>query len=101
MAQNNNDIEIKRYTQIIEYFEEEKNPEQMELWKYKKLITLMEDLKQARQTQEMIKNTIILVNALTTDSFDEYTLAGTHTADLSDDERESYRSHMRKELLIQ
>ncbi len=104
MAQHNhdnNDIEITQYTHIIEYFDEEKDPEEMEIWKYKKLIKLMEDLKQAKHTQEMIKNSIIIMNALTTDPCDEYTTLGTNTAELSEDERDSYRSHLRKELLIQ
>jgi hypothetical protein len=98
---DNKDIEIKHYSQIIEYFEVETDPKEIELWKYKTLITLMDDLKQAKYTQEMIKNSLILMQALTNDSCDEYTSRGTHAAELSDHDKETCRAHLKKELLIQ
>ena len=102
MAQDNNDLEIEYYAQIIEYFEEETDPKELELWKYKKLIRLMEELKQSKQTQVTIKNTIIIMHALfdKTESPDEYTSRGSQTTELSDDDKELCRAHLKKELLI-
>lgn len=102
MAQDIDDIEIKHFAHIIEYFEDEDDPEALELWKYKTLIKLMDDLKQARHTQEMIKNSIIIINALfdETGSVDEFTLRGTPATELSDIDKEACRAHLKKELLI-
>ena len=103
MAQGNDDIEIIHYAQIIEYFEDATDPEELELWKYNTLIKLMDDLKQARHTQEMIKNSIIIMNALfdKTDTPDEFTSRGTPATDLSDIDKETCRAHLKKALLIQ
>ena len=103
MTQDNDDIEIIHYAQIIEYFEEETDPEELELWKYKTLIKLMDDLKQAKHTQEMIKNSIIIMNALfdKTDTPDEFTSRGTLATELSDMDKETCRAHLKKALLMQ
>jgi len=102
MVQYNNDLEIEYYAQIIEYFEEETDPKELELWKYKKLIKLMEELKQTRQTQEKIKNTIIIMHALfdETVSPDEYTSRGSQTTELSDDDKKVCHDHLKKALLL-
>ena len=86
-----------------EYFEEETDPEELELWKYKTLIKLMDDLKQAKHTQEMIKNSIIIMNALfdKTDTPDEFASRGTPATELSDMDKETCRAHLKKALLIQ
>ena len=50
----------------------------------------------------MIKNTIIIMHALfdKTESPDEYTSRGSQTTELSDDDKELCRAHLKKELLI-
>ena len=103
MAQDNNDIDIEHYVEIIEYFEAESDPEEQELWKYKTLIKLMEELKQARHVQERIKNSIIIMNALfdKNESPDEFTSRGINTTDLSNEDKEIFHTHLKKELLIQ
>jgi len=103
MAQGKDDMEIRHYAQIIEYLEEESDPDELELWKCKTLIKLMEDLKQATQTQEMIKNSLIIMNALFDESgsVDEFTSRGTHSTELSTEDKEIYHAHLKKELLIQ
>ena len=102
MAQDNNDLEIEYYAQIIEYFEEETDLKELELWKYKKLIQLMEELKQTKLPQEKIKNTIIIMHALfnKTEPPDEYTSRGSQTTELSDDDKKVCNEHLKKALLI-
>jgi hypothetical protein len=103
MTQDNNDIEIEYYAQIIEYFEEETDPNELELWKCKKLIKLMEELKQTKQTQEKIKNTIIIMHALfdKAKSPDEYTSRGFQITELSDDDKKACHENLKKAFLIQ
>lgn len=103
MAQDNNNIDIKYYAQIIEYFETESDPEEQEFWKYKTLIKLMEELKQAKATPERIKNSIIIMHALfdKNDSPDEFTARGINTAELNNEDKEICHAQLRKELLIQ
>ena len=102
MAQNNNDLEIEYYAQIIEHFEEETDPKELELWQYKKLINLMEELKQTKLTQEKIKNTIIIMRALfdKAESPDEYTSRGSLITELSENEKEVCHVHLKKALLL-
>ena len=101
MTQDNNDMEIEYYAQIIEYFEEETDPKELELWKYKKLIKLMEELKQTKQIQEKIKNTIIIMHALfdETETPDEYTSRGSQTAELSEADKKVCHDHLRRGCL--
>ena len=102
MAQDNDDLEVEYYAQIIEFFEEETNSKELELWKYKKLIQLMEELKQTKQTQEKVKNTIIIMHALfdKTETPDEYTSRGSQTTELSDYDKKVCHEHLKKALLI-
>ena len=103
MAQNEYDTEITQYAQIIEYFEDAPDPEELELWKYKTLIKLMQELKQARDAQERIKNSILIINALfdKTDTPDEFSTRGIQTTELSSEDKEIFHAHLKKELLIQ
>ena len=63
----------------------------------------MEELKQTRETQERIKNSIIIIHALfdKNDSPDEFTSRGINATELTKEDMEICHAQLRKELLIQ
>ncbi len=63
-SQENDTIEIKHYIQIVEYFEEENDQVNREIFRDKYLSNLMSQLKQDPETQNIVKNAIVIMNVL-------------------------------------
>lgn len=61
-------IEIEHYCKIFEYFEEEEDKTNREIFRDKYLASLMGKLKQNPDTYDMVKNSIVIMNVLIDDN---------------------------------
>jgi len=96
-----NEIECNLYTEIVQYFDENDDPVNREIFRNKNLLTLMDELKQDAKTQEMVKNSIVTMNALIDEKMpaDLYSARGHASDELDEEDRKSLKKNLEYELL--
>ncbi|MFX1273453.1 MAG: hypothetical protein ACFFBP_16605 [Promethearchaeota archaeon] len=96
------DTELTYYSEIIDFFEsKETDPQQIEIWRSKQLIKLMDDLKNNRQSKQVIINSIIIINALLEEiPPDTLNSQGESIEHLTLDEKNIIRHELERELLV-
>ena len=95
-----NEIECNLYAEIVQYFDEDDDPNNREIFRDKNLLTLMNELKQDAKTQEMIKNSIVTMNALIDDDMpaDLYSARGHASDELDEEDRKTLKKNLEYEL---
>ena len=95
----NDFIEIEQYVKIIEYFESEEDPNSREIFRDMNLIHLMDELEQDKETQDVVKNSIIIMNALIDLDYppDMYNMMGLSSEDLTDEQKAALKANLKAE----
>ena len=93
------DIEICTYVQIIEYFENEVNEDEREIFRDVKLIKLMDELKQDPTIQDVVKNSIVIMNAMMDEKNppDTFNNIGRDINEISEEERNVLMQNLSKQ----
>ncbi|MFX1397799.1 MAG: hypothetical protein ACFFAS_12245 [Promethearchaeota archaeon] len=99
MPEKESEFEIKHYVEIIQYFDSEDDPINREMFRDVQLIELMNELKQDPEVQEVIKNSIVIINALVDKDApsDLYNSTGNPREALSEEELEILKSNLKQE----
>ena len=102
MTQNNHDTELNHYSEIIDFFEtSHSDSHEIEIWRSRQLIKLMDDLKHGRQTRDVVINSIIIMNALLEEiPADTFNSRGEDLEDLPLEEKAFFKNELEKEFLI-
>ena len=100
MTQNNNDIELDYYQNIIDYFENKQiDRVSTEIWKSKTYIKLMKVLERT-QNKEYVRNAILMILSLFEDKPpDFYNNQGTDSNSLNSEERKSLKTILKSEFI--
>ncbi|MHA1192006.1 MAG: hypothetical protein ACTSP9_06875 [Promethearchaeota archaeon] len=99
MTTINDDLEMKYYTKILDFYQSQKfNRETVEIWKSKSYIELMQVLKRTNN-KNLVKNAIILILSLFEETpIDIYDSSGLSVRELKQEDKNSYISHLRTEF---
>jgi len=103
MTYHNHETELNYYSEIIDFFEtSHSDPHEIEIWRSQQLIKLMDDLKHKRKTRDVVINSIIIINALLEEisPADSFHNRGNTLEDLPLEEKDFYKSELKKEFLI-
>ncbi len=103
MSEKENEFEIKHYVEIIQYFESQDDPVHREIFRDTQLIELMDELKQDPEVQEVIKNSIVIINALVDKNApsDLYDSSGNPRESLSEEEIEILKLNLKQDQQLQ
>lgn len=99
MTLTNDDLEIKYYSKILDFYQNQTNDkETIEIWKNKSYIELMQVLKRTNN-KNLVKNAIILILSLFEEKpVDIYDSSGLSVRELKQEDKKSYISHLRTEF---
>ena len=99
MTTINDDLEMKYYTKILDFYQSQKfDRETVEIWKSKSYIELMKVLKRTNN-KNLVKNAIILILSLFEETpLDIYDSSGLSVRELKQEDKNSYISHLRTEF---
>ena len=95
-TEDKSDLETKYYIKIVKYFEEEDDIDNLEIFRDINLIDLMNEFEQDPETQEIVKNSIVIMNALINKEMppDSYSSRGSSPEQLSIEEKELLKSNL-------
>jgi len=95
-------IEIDHYDEIVEYFEKEEDKINREIFRDKFLSNLMTKLKQEPETQDIVKNSIVIMNVLIDDSkpADIFDRIGLTKEELSEKDIEIIKKKLKKLISV-
>ena len=95
------DFELEYYSKILDFFQNQKiSPEKLELWKYKFLMKLMDELK-FTGNKMLVKNALIIITSLFENvPPDMLNSRGNDSKQLSNKDREIYNVLLKSELLL-
>jgi len=96
----NDDLEMEYYTKILDFYQNQKfDKETVEIWKSKSYIELMQVLKRTHN-KNLVKNAIILILSLFEElPLDIYDSSGQSVRELTEEDKNSYISHLRSEFV--
>ncbi|MHA1669038.1 MAG: hypothetical protein ACTSV5_00515 [Promethearchaeota archaeon] len=99
MTNINDDFEMKYYTKILDFYQNQKfDKESVEIWKNKSYIELMQILKRTNN-KNLVKNAIILILSLFEETpLDIYDSSGLSVRELKLEDKKSYISQLRTEF---
>jgi len=103
MTYHNHETELNYYSEIIDFFEtSHSDPHEIEIWRSRQLIKLMDDLKHKRKTRDVVINSIIIINALLEEvsPADSFHHQDNSLKDLSIEEKLIFKTALEKELII-
>ena len=100
--EDKNDIELKYYVEIVQYFDVEDDPDNREIFRDINLIDLMNELEQDSETKEFVKNSIVIMNVLIDKEAppDTYYSIGHSQEQLSLEEQELLKSTLIEECTL-
>ena len=99
MTNINDDLEMKYYSKILDFYQNHQfDKETVEIWKSKSYIELMQVLKRTNN-KNLVKNAIILILSLFEElPLDIYDSSGLSVRELKQEDKNSYLSHLRTEF---